>query len=880
MPNAENRPWPWAKLQRHCKEGRGDRCRAGCDCPVTGALSLIGHSADVAALMHALLGQPTIARRLARLLEQTALTPRDRAQLTALAALHDLGKINHGFQRKPFVRGARGGHIGPLVDLLHESKAEFRALRDDGVLRRWQHLLEHEAGDLTAFDAILAHHGSLPKAGPGNGALWRKDDIHDPVRACRDLVESIAAWLPEALASAPLNWNAAFQHAFAGLLMLADWLGSDSAHFPMAGEGAPDGPARFAWAAPIADSLLRARAIAPERARAAATALRWDGALLTGFVTPSAAQAAMLTLAPPGTSGRTCLIEDETGSGKTEAALIHFLDLFRAGEVDGMYFALPTRAAARQIHGRIREALLRLLGDATPHVTLAVPDYLCRALDDAATDNAALPDEAALFADAGSGRDARWASERPKRYLASWVAVGTIDQVLMGGLRVRHAQLRSSAMLRLLLVVDEVHASDTYMTAILRNVLDQHRRAGGHALLMSATLGSEARGRLLQPRGRVDTEPYEGALDTPYPAVWTDAAAAPLRHISSKCPQKLVRAELAPEWRDPGIVAAGAAAAARQGARVLVIRNTVRDTVATQQALEALAPGLSLQVATPGGTVCCPHHAKYAPEDRSRLDAALERALGKQAITGAGCVTIASQTAEQSLDIDADLLLSDLCPADVLLQRIGRLHRHRRDRPAGFAEATVVVLAPSELELAASVGADGVVRAGPLALGLVYPDLLGIIATRRRLEAAVLSIPRDNRALVEDATHPERLRALAETLGGAFPAHWTAVIGLKGAHAMAARGACLNWCEPVAPFPDLAGAIATRLGLKDRTVELPDNPSGPFGGAISMLSVPGRWLGGVAQEEEPVVALPAAGTLSVALGERRFVYDRLGLRPE
>ncbi len=79
MPDTENRLWPWAKLRRQCKEGRGDRCRRGCDCPVSGALSLIGHSADVAACMHALLGQLSIARRLGRLLGQPALTSRDRA---------------------------------------------------------------------------------------------------------------------------------------------------------------------------------------------------------------------------------------------------------------------------------------------------------------------------------------------------------------------------------------------------------------------------------------------------------------------------------------------------------------------------------------------------------------------------------------------------------------------------------------------------------------------------------------------------------------------------------------------------------------------------------------------------------------------------------
>ncbi len=733
--------------------------------------------------------------------------------------------------------------------------------------------------DLMPLDAILAHHGSLPCAGPYEPGIWRAADGYDPTRACRDLVEAVVVWCKEALSRTPLVWNPAFQHAFAGLLMLADWLGSDPTHFPLPGkevpddDGAPDGAARYAWAQTQAEELLRRRALAPERARAAASALAWDVGTLIGHSVPSPAQAAMLAMPMAGAAGRTCVIEDETGSGKTEAALIHFLDLFGKGEVDGMYFALPTRAAARQIHTRIEAALQRLLGDAAPHVTLAVPGYLGRDVADAS-----LSDAAVLWAEAGDDQDALWSSERPKRYLASWVAVGTIDQVLLGGLRVRHAQLRSAAMLRLLLVVDEVHASDVYMTTILRNLLDQHRRAGGHALLMSATLGSWARAALLMPSDRVKAEDHAAAVARPYPAIWTDAQEGPLSRPSSEQRQKKVRVDIETNWRDPAAIVALAVNAARRGARVLVIRNTVRDVVAAQLALEAVAPELSLKVAGLAGPTCCPHHARYAPEDRVRLDAALEFVLGKTSEAGAS-VTITSQTAEQSLDIDADLLITDLCPADVLLQRIGRLHRHTRPRPAGFEMAAAIVLAPSEAELAATIGKDGEVGSGPLALGRVYPDLLGIVATRRSLATMrVICIPHDNRRLVEAATHPGSIETCAKELGGVFLAHWKATLGKIGAQAQAARNVCLMWSKPMEPLPPRDEQIATRLGLDDRTVELPAGTIGPFGSAISLLSVSGRWLRGVTIDAPRHVAV-APGGLSFAVGDRKFVYDRLGLRP-
>ena len=864
---------PWAKLQRECAEGLGSACRAVCKCRVTASLSLIGHSADVAAVVHALLGQPVVARRFARLLGRAELTVEVRASLVALAALHDLGKINQGFQRKPFFKVASAGHVKPVVTLLAKGGPALGSLLQQGNLSQVLHLLTGSSDDCLPFAAILAHHGSLPSAGPHDPGIWRRADGYDPVPACRDLVDAVAGWCGEGLGHAPVGWNPAVQHAFAGLLMLADWFGSDDRYFAMPGNGVPDGFARYAWAKQEAEKLLQRRGLAPDRARAAAAALHWDARTLTGHAPPSAAQAAMLAMAAAGVGGRTCVIEDETGSGKTEAALVHFLGLFAKCEVDGMYFALPTRAAARQIHGRIEAALKRLLGDASPHVALAVPGYIGRDAPELP-----LPVTDALWVETGTDQDAVWSSERPKRYLASWVAVGTIDQALMGGLRVRHAQLRSAAMLRLLLVVDKVHASDVYMTTILRNLLCQHRRAGGHALLMSATLGAAARAELLQPSGRVKPEPYAAAVARLYPAVWTDAHEGPLPEPCRERRQKEARLTLETNWRDPAAVAASAVDAARRGARVLVIRNTVRDVVAAQLALEALAPEFSLTVAGATGPVCCPHHARYAPEDRARLDAALERVLGKESPAGAS-VTITSQTAEQSLDIDADLLITDLCPADVLLQRIGRLHRHTRSRPTGFEAASAIVLAPAEAELAACIRKDGDVGPAPLALGLVYPDLIGIAATRRALAATeVLQVPCDNRRLVECATHTGAIQSLAEELGGVFLAHWRATLGRRGAQARAAQNACLQWGEAIAPLPELDERIVTRLGLDDRTVDLPGGTLGPFGNTISLLSVPGRWLRGVPTEAVAHIAV-APGELSIVLGDRTFVYNRLGLRP-
>ena len=88
------------------------------------------------------------------------------------------------------------------------------------------------------------------------------------------------------------------------------------------------------------------------------------------------------------------------------------------------------------------------------------------------------PDEAKLMA--------RWAAESAKRYLAATIAIGTVDQAILAGLQVKHAHLRSSALSRSLLVIDEVHASDPYMTEVQNRLLKIYLQRGGYAMLMSA----------------------------------------------------------------------------------------------------------------------------------------------------------------------------------------------------------------------------------------------------------------------------------------------------------------------------------------------------------------------------------------------------------
>jgi CRISPR-associated endonuclease/helicase Cas3 len=272
--------------------------------------------------------------------------------------------------------------------------------------------------------------------------------------------------------------------------MLADWIGSDATSFPYdCGENSK----RIDFARAKAVDVVRQLGLDPRPLRDEMRARALSFAFAFGVPQPRPIQSAAIE-----PSANLIVIESETGSGKTEAALWRFANLLQQGAVDGLYFALPTRVAATQIFERVRHFRDRVFpGPAKPAVVLAVPGQI--RVD--AAEWRLLPDFIVQWNDdpqTEADRLARWAAEHPKRFLAAPIAIGTIDQALLATLSVRHAHLRGTALLRQLLVVDEVHASDRYGEALLTTLLRDHLAAGGHALLVSATLGSASRARLLQ----------------------------------------------------------------------------------------------------------------------------------------------------------------------------------------------------------------------------------------------------------------------------------------------------------------------------------------------------------------------------------------------
>ena len=430
--------------------------------------------------------------------------------------------------------------------------------------------------------ATIAHHGR-PVERPSDPTLrdWPSLPHYDWQVEARVMDEALHRWFAGAFESggAPLSGRPQFHHAVAGLVALADWIGSDTRFFRFAEplDRSYDSTAHKAAAQALAAIGLDPGTLAAHPVPGFAK--------LSGFPKPNSAQ---ITVGNVESTARLLILEAETGSGKTEAALWRFTQLFAAGGISGLYFAVPTRAAARQLHSRIVKVLRRVFGEAAPEAVLAIPGMLHAG----EFEGQRLPHWRVRWDDDAQSAPQRWAAEHATRFLAAPVAVGTVDQAILAGLQVKHAHLRGSALNRSLLVIDEVHASDAYMTEILVRLLDGHLATGGYAMLMSATLGARARVRWTR-----DKLPEFGvASAVPYPAVWVQGETEPRVATGAGRP-KAVHPETVPTM-DPGETAERAILAAGQGARVLVIRNTVSKAVATWRSVQEAGAGSLLICAT------------------------------------------------------------------------------------------------------------------------------------------------------------------------------------------------------------------------------------------------------------------------------------------
>lgn len=372
------------------------------------------------------------------------------------------------------------------------------------------------------------------------------------------------------------------------------------------------------------------------------------------------------------------LIEAPTGSGKTEAAFAYAWRLLEAGEAESIVFALPTQATANAMLKRTESFASKAYPKGGASVVLAHgkrelnPEF--EQLVIAGRHNTAQAREEA------TAQCAAWLAQSRKRVFLGQVGVCTVDQVLLSVLPVRHCFVRGFGVSKSVLIVDEVHAYDSYMHGLLAEVLRRQKCAGGRAILLSATLPAAVRNRLFGAWG------VETPANAAYPLIWqvTVGSIQSIEVPPDQQPQKreiFMECLRHPDGVPDDTLLDRVVAAAEAGARVAVVVNLV-------DMAQHLARRLSERTKLPVDLF----HARFRFLDRQEKEKDTLNHFGREALREKGRIIVATQVVEQSLDLDFDWMVTQICPIDLLFQRLGRLHRHTRARPAGFESPCCTVV--------------------------------------------------------------------------------------------------------------------------------------------------------------------------------------------
>lgn len=708
-------------------------------CP---AHPLLCHMLDVTAVAGRLLTSvvsPALRRQLFAIHRDELLALRT---LLFVIALHDIGKATPAFQAKVKwahdVFPTRGFDLNADMGARHHGDIGLYFLH--GVLQKFK---ASPAVALALARAVSAHHGQFPTDLKGLRTPGSRERGGHPLwQTARDAITtSLAAFLGIETFAGIDHVDHVFVPLLAGLTSVADWIGSMETVFQYE---PPQVSLEAYWpvAGARADAALAVAGMRPARERPPRSFTELFPAY-TPWPLHHVGDAIAARLHEPAL----VISEAPMGDGKTEQALV-LADAAAAnvGQT-GIFIGLPTQATANQMFGRVEAFLKRThVEPATlllAHSEASLVERFQRLTLGGIYDSETRVSDGVVRAEA-------WFLSKKRALLAEY-AVGTIDQSLLSVMRVAHAFVRIYGLAGKTVIFDEVHAYDTYTGTLLDRLIEWLAAAGTTVVLLSATLPSSRREDFVRAYRR-----GAGLKDKPTPAAAyprvTIASSTTNEAVHFEPRSKPVPVELACAQKRVDQLADEAVAAALGGACVGWICNTVgRAQEAARQVGARVASKLLL-------------HARLLPDDRTRREEKLERWLGPETRTQerpAGCVVIGTQVLEQSLDVDFDLLVTDIAPMDLVLQRAGRLWRHHRaNRSKACATPKLVVTCPN--------GSWSVAKLDEIAK--VYDELL-LRRTLRALEGkTTLVLPDEIEPLVE-AVYLPGIHEGEEELQRAFVEH-------------------------------------------------------------------------------------------------------------
>lgn len=464
------------------------------------------------------------------------------------------------------------------------------------------------------------------------------------------------------------------QMLLSGLLMMADWLASNEGYAPLLDGDDPGDSLRY----PERIEKIWNKVSLPGQWMPSCYFMGEDDFIERYGFRPNTMQEEVVRAAEESLSPGIYIIEAQMGQGKTEAALAAAEIFASKWRCDGLFFGLPTQATANGIFPRLEQWAEGQTEAAQLSIRLshgmATLQKNYRELFHG-TASQAEDENRGLFVHP-------WFEGRKQALLSNFV-VGTVDQLLMAALKQKHVMLRHLGLAGKVVVIDECHAYDSYMNQYLERALEWLGVYKTPVILLSATLPAERRARLIQAYHgkKFDEEPENWRESRAYPILsYTDGDALRQVQIPVDTPDReitVVRSELDRlGWLLKDRLSGGGCAG--------VIVNTVAQAQSLVKKLREELPEYHIILA----------HARYTMADRMKREEELLRRLGKKSGAGErdGLIVVGTQLLEQSLDIDFDILATQLAPMDLLLQRIGRLHRHgTRSRPQALKKARCIV---------------------------------------------------------------------------------------------------------------------------------------------------------------------------------------------
>ncbi len=434
-------------------------------------------------------------------------------------------------------------------------------------------------------------------------------------------------------------------------------------------------------------------------------------------IAPRPVQTAVLDLLKGVLNPGIVIIEAPMGEGKTEAALAAAELMANITGQSGVFFALPTQASANGLFLRFCSWIERLDYGVAHSVKLAhgkadlnelynkIPKRIEKMGDFwvGGEENEETGDDAVIVHE--------WFSGRKKGILADFV-IGTIDQVLMGGLKQKHLVLRHLGLANKVVILDECHAYDAYMSQYLYKVLNWLGAYGVPVIVLSATLPGEKRQQLIEAylnKERSSLPDYDPIFDKEKPEIpllpaWATTLEYPIitytdgsniedvrqKEVTGK--QRSLNVKLDTLSTDEEIISKLEDLLSEGGCAGLIV-NTVKRAQKIAHALSQHFGGEQVQLL----------HSRFLAVDRAQKEKELFARLGadgeRQGRRPKRCIVVGTQIFEQSCDLDFDVLITDICPMDLLIQRIGRLHRHEQNermRPNKLKDAQCYITGLSD----------------------------------------------------------------------------------------------------------------------------------------------------------------------------------------